>query len=824
MSATLNRKLSEVHQLLHSGDFRGAQILCRDLLQRTPRNPDALCLLAITYLATGRPGDAVPILQQSLGSEPRHGAALENLGLAHLMLGTFAEAERALRTAAALPGAPATVMMRLGLAILNQGRVAEAIEVLQDALKREPDNPDIHLNLGQARGQTGDAAGARQHFETALQLAPGHAHAMFNLGVLCLNDNQLAQARLWFEGAIAQSPQHADALVNLGVVHEKGQQLEDAVACFRRALKINPALAAAGNNLARALALQGKLEESREQYLATLRIAPNLIEGHEGMASTCLALGRFKEAIVHLREILRAEPANDIALNAIAEALLQTGDLADATACANQANVLDPSKVGPYVVLAEIYSIRGDLDLTVTTLESGYRQTGAGSLLGKLAYVLRQQCAWEKWRGAWAQLSATLASTPEIAIPFSLLCEPTTAAQQLANACKWSEISFGSTPKVGLRGPLRADHRRLRIGYFSSDFYQHATAYLLAEVLELHDRREFEIFAYSYGPDDKSPMRARLVQACEHFVDIAWDPDDIAARRIHDDDLDILIDLKGYTMGARSAILARRPCRTQASWLGYPGTMGAPFVDYLIADPFIIPEGHEQAYSERVVRLPQCYQPNDRKRAIAAPLARRQYGLPDEGFVFACFNQAYKITSEVYVCWLRLLQRVPGSVLWLREDNRWASDNLRHEADTHGIAGERIVFAPKLPLEQHLARYRIADLALDTFPYGSHTTASDALWAECLLVGLCGETFASRVAGSILTNCKLPQLVSHTLEDYERLALRIATDSRFRDGLRAQLKAAITTAPLFDAAAFTRDLEKLYREIAAKPGRGKSSY
>ena len=254
----------------------------------------------------------------------------------------------------------------------------------------------------------------------------------------------------------------------------------------------------------------------------------------------------------------------------------------------------------------------------------------------------------------------------------------------------------------------------------------------------------------------------------------------------------------------------------QVSWLGYPGTMGADFIDCLIADPFIVPPGHEGAYSERVLRLPHCYQPNDRQRNVATPLTRAAYNLPETGFVFCCFNQAYKITPEVFACWMRLLLQVPHSVLWLLDDNRWATENLICAAQAHGIAPERLKFAPPLPLAQHLARYRAADLALDTFPCPSHTTASDALWADCLLVGLCGETFAARVSGSILSACNLPELVTYTIDDYERLALRIATDEPYRNSLRAKLESNKLSAPLFDSRAFTRDLENLYRDLVGK--------
>ena len=281
------------------------------------------------------------------------------------------------------------------------------------------------------------------------------------------------------------------------------------------------------------------------------------------------------------------------------------------------------------------------------------------------------------------------------------------------------------------------------------------------------------------------------------------------------DGLDLLIDLKGYTLGARPGVLARRPCARQLSWLGYPGSMGAPFIDYLIADSITVPAGCESHYSERVLRLPQCYQPNDRQRAVEAPLARSGYDLPDDGFVFCALTQTYKITPDVFACWMRLLDKTPGSVLWLLSDNPWATENLRDAASRHGIDASRLIFAPKMPLAKHLARYRVADLALDTLPYGSHTTASDALWAGCPIVALCGNTFAARVCPSILNAAGFPELSVNTLGEYEAIALRMTRDDAFKEHVRAKLTQTRLTTPLFDAEQFTRHLEQLYREVVS---------
>ena len=817
MSASVVRQLEQARERLQRGDAAGAQLLCEQVLQRAPRNGEALCLFGIIRLIEGRARDAVAHLEQAVAISPRHGVALDNLGLAHLVLGQFAEAERVLRKAVALAGLPASVHMRLGVAVLHQQRYPEAVQLLQRALKLDPQNIDCRLNLGQAYAGVGDRAAAREHFESALRLDPGHADAMFNLGVVALEQNELDLARQWFERARAQAPQHVDALVNLGIVLQMQAQLDAAAGCFRRALEIDPAATAACNNLAHTLVLQNRLAQAREQYRATLALAPAMVEAHEGLAIVCLKLGRLKEGILHLREIVRLGSGSCTIWTALADALFQDGQLDEAESAATRANEMDLDAAGPYSALALVHIVRNSPDLAIAVLEAGFQRTGAGSLLGMLTHQLQRACEWEKWRAAWQEMAARLESAADLGSPYWLFHEATTAEQQLSYTRRWAEARFATPCVPGARAvPARGAARRVRIGYLSSEFHEHATAHLLTGVLEQHDRAQFEIFAYSYGPDDHSPMRARVREACEHFTDVAWEPDDLVVNRIEGDALDILVDLKGYTLGSRTTILARRPCAIQVNWLGYPGTMGANCIDYLITDGFIVPPGRESAYSERILRLAHCWQCNDQSRPLIAPLTRAQYGLPDESFVFCCFNQAVKITPEVFACWMKLLQRVPRSVLWLADDNPLATRNLRAAARERGIDLERLVFAPRLPFAQHLARYRAADLALDTFPYTSHTTASDALWLECPLVALCGVTFASRVSGSILTACGLPELITYALPDYEELAYRFGSDPGYTNQVRARLSTVKSSAPLFDAAAFARDLERLYSGLVAQ--------
>jgi predicted O-linked N-acetylglucosamine transferase (SPINDLY family) len=357
-----------------------------------------------------------------------------------------------------------------------------------------------------------------------------------------------------------------------------------------------------------------------------------------------------------------------------------------------------------------------------------------------------------------------------------------------------------------------AARAKIRIGYLSCDFHEHATALLLVEMFEAHDRARFELFAYSYGADDGKPMRPRLKAAFDHFIDIEALSNIDAARAIHADEIDILVDLKGFTMHTRTAILLFGPAPVQVNFLGYPGTLGEKLCDYIITDPFLTPAASASDYSESFAYLPHTYQPHGRRALIGTAPTRAQAGLPEDGFVFCCFNQAYKITPEMFDIWCRLLIEVPGSVLWLLKNDR-AEGNLKNEALWRGVTPDRLVFAKDLPQIEHLGRLQLADLVLDTLPYNAHTTASDALWAGVPLVTCAGDTFPSRVAGSILRAIGLGELVAADLDGYFNVAHDLAIDPESLAKIKAKLAANRLTTPLFDIEAYTRDIEGLYETM-----------
>jgi protein O-GlcNAc transferase len=438
--------------------------------------------------------------------------------------------------------------------------------------------------------------------------------------------------------------------------------------------------------------------------------------------------------------------------------------------------------------------------------------------VGNLVFCKLQCCEW-KDLDLWRQRVKVALANGERAVPPVLSLAFLDSPQDQLRAAE-----IVTRDRVPSAAPLwngeRYRHDRIRIAYLSADFHAHATAVLTAGLFEHHDKARFETIGISFGPDDASPMRRRVEKSFDRFVDASAKTDAEIARLIRELEIDIAIDLKGYTSEARPSVLARRPAPVQVNYLGFPGTMGAPFIDYLLADRVVIPDGHKTFYSEQVVWLPHTYQPNDRSREAGAPTNRMSAGLPESGFVFCCFNNSYKIQPAVFDAWMRMLRETPGSVLWLLADNPASTTNLKANANWRGIDPGRVVFAPRTTLPDHLARHALADLCLDTLPYNAHTTASDALWMGVPVLTCAGETFAGRVAASLLHAIGLPELVTSSLAEYEALALHLARDTTALAVIKAKLRANRDTLPLFDIQWFTRQLEAAYLTMHERQQKG----
>ena len=422
-------------------------------------------------------------------------------------------------------------------------------------------------------------------------------------------------------------------------------------------------------------------------------------------------------------------------------------------------------------------------------------------------------CDWSNLGALIPDLIAKIQQAKKVTTPFAVLGLIDDSALQRRATETWISDMYPASHALPPLSICRR-HERIRIGYYSADFQAHATTHLMAGLFERHDRRRFELLAFSYGPDERDDMRKRLAGAFDQFLEVRTKSDIDIARISRELGIDIAVDLKGFTQDARTGIFSYRAAPIQVSYLGYPGTIGAPYIDYLIADHTLIPPESHQQYSEKIVYLPHSYQVNDRKRPIADKVfARAELGLPPTGFVFCCFNNNYKITPDMFDSWMRILGQVAGSVLWLLEDNSTAANNLRREAQTRDVDAERLIFARRMPMPEHLARHRAADLFIDTLPYNAHTTASDALWVGLPVLTRIGQSFAARVAASLLNAAGLPELIATTQEQYEAKAVELAGTPGQLAELKERLHRNRLTMPLFDTEQFAVHLENAYTQM-----------
>jgi protein O-GlcNAc transferase len=710
--------------------------------------------------------------------------------------------------------APADQIVQQALAAHRRGAVAEAAPLYRRVLELDPSNEVACTNLAAIAAQAGALAEAEDLYRRVVALKPGSAQAHYNLGYILQQQGRLDLAAAAYRHVIVLRPDFVEAHNNLGVVLEAQGLLDEAVAAFRAAVAAAPQRADAHFNLGAVQLRQGLSDEAANAFRRVVGIDPNHVGARNNLALILSAQGDFGAAHRLQQQVVARQPDYAEGHNNFGAILLDQGRWAEALDALQQALRLQPHYPEAHFNRGNALRELGRLDEAIAAYRRAVElRPSYAEALAQLVYHCARACDWSDGGAAEARLLAMVRQNARIP-PFVLLATAATAADQWQCARAWAETFAVAAPQVFRHDASSPRSGRLRVGYLSADFHAHATAYLIAELIERHDRSRFEIYGYSYGPVSGDPMRARLVAAFDRFADIEALPHREAAARIRGDDVDILVDLKGHTHRARPKILAFRPAPVQVNYLGFPGTMGAPFVDYIIADDFIVPPGAEEFFVETLAYLPDCYQPNDTRRAIVTGPSRAECGLPEQALVFCAFNNSFKITSAFFAIWMRLLRDVPGSVLWLLESNALARRNLTAAAAAAGIDPARLVFAPILPHGEHLARHRHADLFLDALPCNAHTTASDALWAGLPVLTCAGETFAGRVAGSIVRAAGLPELVAETLGDYQALALALARDPGRLAAIRACLNAGRAGLPLFDMVKRTRDLEAIYARMA----------
>ena len=600
-----------------------------------------------------------------------------------------------------------------------------------------------------------------------------------------------------------------EVLVNLGNLLSRQTRREEALALYDRALAARPDFLEGLFNRAGLLLELKRPEEALENYDRVVALRPELFVAWNNRGSALRALQRHEAALASFERAAALNPSHVNALTNRAMALWDLRRLPEALAAADRALTVPPAHAEALYTRANILRDLGRMAEALPDYEQALAiQPAHLNALNGAAQAALALCDWAKVEALTPRLKQNAAAGPALIQPYVLLGYDDDPALQ--RRCAENYVRRTVPPRAALAGK-RHTHDRIRLAYLSADFHQHPTAQLLAELFERHDRTRFEVTAVSFGPDDGSPLRARLKKAFDHFEDVRGRSDADVAGWLAARETDIAVDLNGHTHGARTGIFAHRPAPVQVNYLVYPGTIGAPFIDYILADRIVLPLDQQAFCSEKIVHLPDCYQANDSTRALLPPPSRAQAGLPAEGFVFCSLNNGWKITRPMFEIWMRLLAQVEGSLLWLLDGPH--AGNLRREAAARDIAPSRLIFAPKLPPEQHLARHQLADLFLDTLPYNAHTSCSDALWAGLPVITCYGKAFPGRVAASLLKAIDLPELVTIRLSDYEARALELAKNPALLAATKQKLLRNRRATPLYDSARFRQAIEAAYEKM-----------
>jgi protein O-GlcNAc transferase len=610
-----------------------------------------------------------------------------------------------------------------------------------------------------------------------------------------MQSNSSEQALKNYQQTLLRNPKDTVAQINCGNLCVELKRYEEAASYFRRLVRI---------------------------FKTNLDVRNALCYALQELGNESHAQGRYVTAEASFEEALENQPANAAYLYNLGNAQRELNKPKEAALQYQKAIQLSPNDADIYNNLGNVQRELGQLDLAVTSYQKALN-LNPNLYHAKVHLVHQKQhiCDWQGLEADILSIRNWVKSIPEAQIsPFAFLAMPTTTTEeQRLCANNWVNNRYDALIKqaktLNIKHNLPRKNQKIKIGYLSADFRLHPLAFLISELIELHDRSKFEIFAFSYGVNDKTNTRARLKKAFDAFYDIRDLSEIDAAKKINDHQIDILVDLTGFTQTSRSGIAALRPAPINVNWLGFPGTMGMlddkkPLFDYILSDSFITPSEVARHYAEQFALLPHCYQPNDRKRPIGKQPSRASCNLPESAFVFCCFNQSFKITPEFFIVWMRLLNAIPNSVLWLLDSNIWAKQNLINQAAKSNMAAERLIFAPRMSIADHLARHIHADLFLDTSPYNAHTTCSDALWMGLPVLTCVGDTFAARVAGSLLTAADVPELITYSLQDYESKALYLAKSPVGLKKIKQKLLASKVSSALFDTNQFAASLEHAY--------------
>jgi len=759
------------------GHLAEAEKIYRQVLKAQPNHRNSLYLLGVVYYQRGHYEEAVRQFGAALKIDSTIVGAYATRGIALQKLGRFGEAVESYDRATTLSPNDAITFHNRGNALQELQRFDEAVGSYDQAIALKSDYAGAFYNRGNALAMLKRFDEAVASYDRTVTLNPGYADALNNRGAALQKLGRFDEAAASHQRATALAPDDASAFYNLGSALHELKRFQEAVTSYDRAIALKPGFANAFFRRGHALHALRRFDLAMENYDHAIALRPDYAEAFNNRGATLKELKRTEEALASCDRAVALKPDYADALNNRGTALQELKRFEEAVESYSRAVAVMP----------------------------GHKFAFSG-----LADCAIKMCEWPQCDELSGQLRQHVLGRKSEISPFLLLGYSDDASIHLS--CARNYILDRTR---GISDCLRSTsiwrNEKIKVAYISSDFRAHPLSFLMAELFELHDRSRFEVVGVSLGPDDRSDARARVAAAFDQFIDVRSKSDKEVVQLLKDFRVDIAVDLNGHTQGARTGILAARAAPIQVSYMGFPATMGADFIDYIIADATVIPFDEQCQYTECIVHLPHSYMVNDRKRAISLRTpTREEPGLPVEGFVFCCFNNNWKITSKVFDIWMRLLKRIDGSVLWLFRDNHKAEANLRKEAAAREVDPARLVFADRLPVEDHLARHRLADLVLDTLPYNAHTTASDALWSGLPVLTCRGRTFAGRVGASLLNAVGLSELVTSDLGEYEAMALRLATDRPLLHGFRERLERNRLSSPLFDSDRFCQHIESAY--------------
>ena len=791
---TIDQTLSKAKLYAKKGNISEAKKFCQDVLHTYPNNMRAKQLLNSLDTSTSSSkifnelinifnkkqyAEVIKISERYLQIYPKDASLWNINGAANEELGRLDDALIAYKKAITINPNNPEYYNNFGTILEKKGKFEEAIKVYNKALHIRPDYAEAHYNMGNAYKGQGELEQAIESLGKALTFNPKYTQAYNNLGNILHQQGKIDEAIEMFQKAISISPNRPELYCNLGNSFRDNNNLSEAINNYSKSLSIKFDFLEPYNEIGNILRNNSKIDEAIEIYDKGLNIDPQNWKLLNNLGIAYHKKGDMEKAIYAFKASLNSNYNSTEVLNNLGDAYKNQGKTVDAIYMYNKALVISP-------------------DFETVRSQKLHQQANI--------------CDWNSIEDDRIFISQ-LGVQKQFVTPWSLLSLEDNPLNHKKRSEIFAKIKYPQKA-IPLNTLISKYKKRIRIGYFSSDFYDHATMRLMSKILTLHYRQKFEVFAYSYDLEKNDEMKTNLINSVDVFDDVSQMSDKDVALLARQDEIDIAVDLKGYTHKSRSGIFAYRAAPIQINYLGYPGTMGADFIDYLIADLTIIPEEYRNYYSEEIIYMPHSYQPTNNNRLISQKeMTRSDMGLPEDSFVFCCFNNSYKITSVEFDIWMNLLKQVEGSVLWLLKTNKWAQANLRKEAENRGVNQDRIIFAEKLPQAEHLARQKLADLFIDTFNVNAHTTASDALWGGLPVVTKIGKGFASRVAASLLNAIDLPELVTDNEKDYESLILELAHNQEKLIKIKDRLVMNRISKPLFDSEMYTKHLENGYQQI-----------